>query len=375
MNFDFSEREFVFLADVEQKTAGFVQGKDTDLTGQAGGLVKGLMKELARTPYLKLGIEKVEGMGLSTLAAAWEGVASRAPSLYLPIEASARVFARVLARHGAAEQKAKWLAPALEGKILGAVALSERTMNIENEAFTTQAAPAGDGFTLTGAKGHVAGALYADVFAVAASMEGGIGIFLVERGASGLNVEAPLHSIAYPGAGIAAITLNGVAVSKNSAMGPIDPQKTLTALRTFENQVLLGASLGAMRAAFDSAKKYAKEHQSGGKPIIAYQEVGFKLAEMLTMFQTSQLLTYRALWLAETGDPEAAGVLLAAKVFCAESAEAVASGALQILAGKGLVAGNPAEKGYRNAKYVQIAGTSTELSRVKLGDMALGYTK
>lgn len=113
-----------------------------------------------------------------------------------------------------------------------------------------------------------------------------------------------------------------------------------------------------MKRTFDAASKYAKSHVSGGKPIIAYQEIGFKLGEMLTLLQAAQLLAYRAAWMAESGDSEAGVLTHCAKVFCAESAEEVSSNALQILGGYGYVRGNPAEEGYRDAKYLQIAGTS-----------------
>jgi len=141
----------------------------------------------------------------------------------------------------------------------------------------------------------------------------------------------------------------------------------------WEDQVLTAASLGLMRRSFDAALKYAKAHRSGGKPIIAYQEVGFKLAEMLTLFQTAQLLAYRAAWMSESENREADVLAHSAKVFCAESAEKITSEALQILGGKGYVRGNPVEAGYRDAKYIQIAGTSTEISRMKIGDWVLEY--
>ncbi|MGD9077545.1 MAG: acyl-CoA dehydrogenase family protein, partial [Desulfobacteraceae bacterium] len=108
-------------------------------------------------------------------------------------------------------------------------------------------------------------------------------------------------------------------------------------------------------------------------PIIAYQEVAFRLAEMLTLLQTAQLLAYRAAWTDETGDREAQVLAHCAKVFCSESAEEVASSALQILGGKGYVQGNPAEEGYRNAKYLRIAGTSSEISRMKIADEVLKH--
>lgn len=144
-------------------------------------------------------------------------------------------------------------------------------------------------------------------------------------------------------------------------------------LRQWEDQVLLGASLGLSKTAFESARDYAKSHKSGGKPIIAYQEVGFKLAEMLTLFQTAQLLAYRTAWNLDTAAAEADELVDCAKVFCTEAAEQIASEALKILGGAGFTAGNPVEQAYRCAKYGQIAGTSTEIARVNIGDAALGY--
>jgi alkylation response protein AidB-like acyl-CoA dehydrogenase len=75
--------------------------------------------------------------------------------------------------------------------------------------------------------------------------------------------------------------------------------------------------------------------------------------------------------MAETGDREAETLIHCAKVFCTESAEKLASASMQVLGQHGYAQGNPAEEGYRNAKYLQIAGTSTEISRVKIGDGVL----
>ena len=87
--------------------------------------------------------------------------------------------------------------------------------------------------------------------------------------------------------------------------------------------------------------------------------------------QTARLLVFRAAWMAETGEDEADTLVHCAKVFCTESAEDVNSKALQILGETGFVGKNPAEQGYRNARYLQIAGTASELSRMKIGDRLL----
>ncbi len=128
-----------------------------------------------------------------------------------------------------------------------------------------------------------------------------------------------------------------------------------------------------MRSSFESAKSYAKSHKTGGKPVISYQTIAFKLSEMLTLLQTSQLFAYRVAWTADAKPKEAESLTWCAKVFCTEAAEKVAGWALQILSGAGFASGNEAELAYRCTKYGQIAGTSTEIARIKIGDDVLGY--
>ena len=149
----------------------------------------------------------------------------------------------------------------------------------------------------------------------------------------------------------------------------------LNQLRLWENQILIGASLGLMKTTFESAKNYSKTHKTGGKPIIAYQEVGFKLSDMLTLFQTSQLFAYRAAWTEVAAPKDLESLTLCAKVFCTEAAEQVSAKAMNILGGSGFISGNPVEQAFRCSKYGLIAGTSTEISRVKIGDAALGAMK
>ncbi|MBW2097138.1 MAG: hypothetical protein JRI80_19970, partial [Deltaproteobacteria bacterium] len=170
---------------------------------------------------------------------------------------------------------------------------------------------------------------------------------------------------------VAPIRLDGITFPPTQMMGPFDPGDILGNLRRWEDQVLTSASLGLMNRSFQTALRYARKHTRGQKPVIAYQEVAFKLAEMLTVRQTAQLLAYRAAWMDETGDREKDILVNCAKTFCAESAEQVASQALQVLGANGITKGNQAEESYGSAKYLQVAGTSSEISRVKIGDRLL----
>jgi len=374
MNFDIGEQEKEICKRLQGIDAGL---RKTDRIGpKSGGTeeirtdIQRCLAELAQIGYLTPGV--MDGLNSVPLVLIQEELAALAPSLFLPVEASTRIFGRLLAVYGTSAQREAILPGLLNGRLIGAVALSEQGMNIENEPLSTRGVSAADILRVTGAKGHVMNAGVADWIAVAGHTDdpSNTAFFLVRQGSEGLQIGERLTTLGYEDAVISPVRLEDSPVPFSHVIRP-ETRDMLQTVRMWEDQVLTAASLGLMRRAFDEALGYAKIHQTGGRPVIAYQEVGFKLAEMLTLLQTSQLLAYRAAWMSESQDREAAALTHCGKVFCAESAEKIASEALQILGGFGYLRGNSAESGYRNAKYIQIAGTSTEISRVKIGDAVL----
>ncbi|MBW1987973.1 MAG: acyl-CoA dehydrogenase [Deltaproteobacteria bacterium] len=372
MNYDFTEQELLFVGGVEKAAESLPKAPASGRTFSAAE-IKDALAALAKADYLSVETGKAGKASAIPLMAAMEALSAAAPDLYLSVEMSTRVFGGLLAAHGTGAAKEKVLKPLLAGELLGAVAMSEQAMNVENDPFITQGSEEGGAVVVNGAKNWVINASAADVVAVAGGMGDKAAFFLVPAGAPGLTISEPLPSLGFDKTPISSLTLENVKVDKNMVLGPFDAKAILAEVKAFEDQVLCGAALGAMKAAFSAAKDYAKTHKSGGKPVVAYQMVGFKLSEMLTMYQTSQLLAYRAVWLAEKKDKTAAEVLFCAKVFGSDSAEKVAGGALEVLSGAGYVGENVAQDAYRNAKWTQIAGTSNEIARVKLGDGALGY--
>lgn len=378
MNYDFSEKEFNFFVQIQALMGDFTkqtdQGKnDPDLSEKN---TRAALSLLSQTPYLKLGLKDLpDYSGLVTLMGAMEILSAASPSLFLCVETSTRIFGRILSTWGSDAQKEKLLPALTGGQIIGAVGLSEDAMNVENDPLATTGTAQGDQVIISGHKQYVTNGPVADWFAVAGRMDGKNAVFLVKKGTKGLIIGEKTTTLGYEGASISKILLENCAVPLDQVILPKNDKEMLATLRLWENQVLIGASIGLMKRAFESAKTYAKAHRSGGKPIIAYQEVGFKLSEMLTLFQTSQLFAYRAAWAADAEPKEVESLTLCAKVFCTESAEKVASDAMKILGGAGFLSGNPVEEAFRCAKYGQIAGTSTEISRVKIGDVALGTIK
>ena len=327
------------------------------------------LKALGQVGYLTCGLdEEKDTMGLVT---AQESLATISPSLFLSVEVNARIFGRLITLYGTADQKSQFLDDLKKGRLIGAVALSEGGMNIENDPLRTGGERVGENYFVNGEKNHVVNAPIADWIAVAGKVEENIVFFVIKKDTEGLSIGQRISTMGYNGCAISAISLENCSMHSKYVIGPFEGDEPLKALRMWEDKILTAGSLGLMQRCYKNALSYAKSHKSGNKPIIAYQEVGFKLAEMLTLLQTAQLLAYRAAWMAETNNKEAGVGARCAKVFCTEAAEEVASQALQILGGYGYIDGNPAEEGYRNAKYLQIAGTSTEISRMKIADGVL----
>ena len=368
MDFDFKDKEIVIreklreLFDPDSRVA--LEKLEGEETQQIRDHVLRWLMKLGQTGYLALGVEN--GKGIVSLLAAQETLATLSPSLFLSVEVTTRIFGRLVASFGTPEQKNEILPAIKEGQLIGAVALSETGMSSDNASLNTTALSRDGGFQVDGAKDYVVNAPIADWIAVAGNGEEHILLLLIAKDAEGLSVGRRLSTLGYNGVSISPISLENCFVPSNAVMGPFQEENLTKTLRMWEDQILTAGSLGLMHRSFDTARAYAKNHESGGKPIIAYQEVGFKLAEMLTLLHTAQLLAYRAAWMVETGGREAGVLVHCAKVFCSESAEEVASGALQVLGREGYVRGNPAEEGYRNAKYLRIAGTPSVRSRMKI---------
>ncbi len=311
-----------------------------------------------------------KGMG-PAVTAVREKLATVSTPLFLSLEAGNGLLVRLLKQYGAEKQQDQLLSALVSCKAIGSVAVIEEHGNIEDNPFQSALVKEKEKFVLSGRKWFVINAPMADWIAVACAMEETFAFALVSGNAHGLSIGPRLSLMGLEGTPFYSIDLNHVTVSPGQVIGPLDSPQALRQLRRWEDEILVSASLGIMRRAYESARDHAKSHKCGGKPLVVYQEIGFKLAEMLTLLQTAQLLAYRAAWMAKVGDREADVVLHCAKVFCAESAEKIASGAVQILGGQGLVRGNPAEQAYRDSKYIHIAGISTERSRMKIGDRVL----
>ncbi len=377
MNYDFSEKEFQLFVSVSEIMSKVITEMGPEVPENGEKLLRQAIKHLSQTPYLGLATGMADDqLGMIALAGAMETVASIAPSVYLGIEMSARVFGRIISTWGDDATKDRWLKPVVTGEMVGAAALSETHVNIENDPIKTCGTKTDDGHvSVNGEKHYVVNAPVADVIAVFGNIEENPAIFLIPVDTPGLVIDPPSETFGVDAALISSVRMENCKIPEDHVIKTGSEKSPEKIIRFWEDQVIVGLACGLMKAGFESARDHAKSHKTGGKPIIAYQEVGFKLAEMLTLYQTGQLMFYRAMWTSQNSLREAMELTWCAKVFCSEGAEQVCGNAMRIFGGTGYELNHPVSSAYRSSKYCQVFGTSVEISRVKLGDAALGLLK
>ncbi len=331
-------------------------------------LTLGLQKRLTEAGYLSMGLGAKPSGEMMAMLAAREKLARLSSSLFLSTETTARLFGVLVANHGWSVLSSEILDPLRAGRIIGAVAMAEQGGDSPTPECLTSAVFEADHYVVSGRKSFVANGPIADWIAVTGRAGERPAVFLLRPGQTGLALGPRLQTLGHQGLAVCALELDQVHVPSAHVLGPFDSSAPLDQLRIRHDQILSVHSVGLMERTLDAANRYARTYHRGDKPIYAHQEVRFKLADMVTLLQTSQLLNRRAVWLQAVDHAEAATVSACAKVFTAEAAEKVAALAMQIMAGQGYLAGNTVERGYREAKYAALAGTTSEISRMNIAD-------
>ena len=268
---------------------------------------------------------------------------------------------RVLAQYGSPEQKERVLAPLLQGKSLIAVAMTEPGAGSAVTELKTTAVPDGDGWRISGEKIFTTHGLHATVFLVYVRFGpglDGIGSVLVERGAEGFSFGKPSRFLS--GEDWNTLYFDNVYVGpENVVLGPGGFKKQISGF----NVERLGNSSRALalgRHAFDLAREHAVNRRQFGQPLVNFQGLQWKFAEMKIKAEAAQLLLYRAAIGADTGFPSPQDTAIA-KVACNRAGFDMTNEAMQIMGGTGYSEESLVEYCFRRTRGWMIAGGTIEI--------------
>ena len=278
----------------------------------------------------------------------------------------------ILMAFGNEDQKQRFLKPLARGDMLGAFCLTEPHVGSEAGGLKTTALRDGDDYLLNGVKQFITSGKNGDVAIVMAVTDKaagkrGISAFLVPTATPGYVVARIEDKMGQHASDTAQILFENCRVPAANRIGD-EGQGLKIALSGLEGGRIGIASqaLGMARAAFEAALAYAKERKAFGVPIFEHQAVQFKLADMATKIEASRQLIWHAASLKDAGRPclkEAA----MAKLMASEMAEAVCSGAIQVLRGYGYLSDFPVERIYRDVRVCQIYEGTSEVQKILIG--------
>jgi acyl-CoA dehydrogenase len=268
---------------------------------------------------------------------------------------------------GTQAQQERFLRPLQAGERISAFALSEPDAGSDIASMTTTAHRVDGGWAISGDKTWISHAPDADTYVVFARHEQGSGVdgvsaFIVEKGASGFQLEPSLDLLS-PHA-IGTLHFRDCFVPDDQVLGDLGRglHTALKSLQYFRPSV--GArAVGLSRRALDVATEWAREREVFGGPLIDQQTTAFKLADMAIRIHAARAIVYDAARRADAGE-DIAVAGSAAKAFATETAQSVAYDAQQICGGRGVLAGHPAERIYRQVRAMTIYEGTSEIQRL-----------
>lgn len=308
------------------------------------------------------------GLGLAELCIVGEELAAACLSTAATVLHQADMVVGRIARHGSADQKARWLPGLIDGSTIGCLAMTEPEAGSDVMSMRTRAVPTEGGWRLNGTKTFITNGPVADLALVyALTGEPGsrqLGLFAIPTDAPGFARGRKFSKMGWRGSPTGELILDDCEVGPEALIGgPEDGRAILLAGLDSERVLLAAESVGVAQGALEVALAYARERRQFGRPIGEFQLIGGKLADMYTETEAARALTWTALARVEAEDPGARELASAAKLMGGDVAMRVTTEAVQVLGGYGYIDEFPVERYMRDAKLMQIGGGTAEIQR------------
>jgi acyl-CoA dehydrogenase len=275
---------------------------------------------------------------------------------------------------GDAKLQQQYLPRVANGSVISAFALSEAQAGSDVAAMQASARLDGDHYVLDGAKTWISNGGIADMYCVFARTSPGhrradgtvgaqgISAFLVEPGDPGFSIENRIDVIAPHPLGTLRFANCRVPASRRIGEEGDGFKLAMRTLDIFRASVA-AAALGFARRAFDEAVLYSRQRAMFGKTLADFQLTQAAIAEMATAIDAAALLTYRAAWQRDTGQPVTKSAAMA-KMTATESAQSVIDRAVQMFGGRGVMHGEVVERLYRDIRALRIYEGATEVQKL-----------
>jgi alkylation response protein AidB-like acyl-CoA dehydrogenase len=379
MNFSYSENQKM-IADMvqqfgKQNITPFVREWDDNQTFPVEVFKKlgelGLMGVLVPTEYGGSGFSYTE------YVTAIEQLAILDPSIGLSMAAHNSLCTGHILQFGNENQKKKWLPKLATAEWIGAWGLTEHNTGSDAGGMATTAVQKDDNWILNGAKNFITHAISGDISVIIARTgkkgdSRGMTAFVIEKGTKGFSSGRKEDKLGMRASETAELIFDNCIVPSENILGNVG-DGFVQAMKVLDGgRISIGAlSLGIAKGAYYSALQYSKERVQFGKPISHFQAIAFKLADMATEIEASELLIYSSVDKKNRNEKMTLEGAMA-KYYSSEIAVKVSNDAVQVLGGYGYTKDFPVERFYRDSKLCTIGEGTSEIQKLVIAKQIIG---
>ena len=325
--------------------------------------------------------EEYGGLGLGHLEAllVLEQFAMISNAVAFPVFEALVGPVRTVERFASDALKAQIVPQVVSGEATVAVSMSEPDAGTALTDLTTRAQDAGDHYVLDGNKRWTSGAGHARYYVVYTRLSDepgarGIGALLVDKEMEGVGFGKRENLMGFRGIETRDIIFDGVRVPKENRIVPAGGFGKLMSAFGLERCGNATQSLGLAAGALEQATEYVQERKAFGKPIVDFQAVQMRLAEMVMQVEAARLLIYRAAANAEHNADGLPSVYESstAKCFANEIVRSVTANGMQVMGGYGYHKDYGMEQRVRDGFAWGIAGGTTDVQKTNIAAAIVG---
>ena len=309
------------------------------------------------------------GLGYQEYVTIIEEISKVDPSIGLSVAAHNSLCTNHILLFGNDDQKNKWIPKLASGQHLGAWGLTENNSGSDASGMSSTALKKGDDWVLNGTKNFITHGISGDI-AVAIFRTGEKGqkrnatAFVIERGTEGFKAGKKENKLGMRASETAEMIFDNCIVSDKNRLGEVGEGFVQSMKILDGGRISIAAlSLGISKGAFNASLKYSKERVQFGKPISSFQGISFKLAEMATEIEASELLIRKASHEKNMNRPMTK-LSAMCKMYASEVCVKISNEAVQIHGGYGFIKDFPVEKFLRDSKLCTIGEGTTEIQKL-----------
>ncbi len=319
-----------------------------------------------------LGLDKPEEYGgqggdyYTSLVLAEELVHAHCGGLGMGIAVQTDMAMPPILAFGTEAQKREWAAPAIAGKKILSIGISEPDAGSDVSGIKTRAVRDGEEYVINGSKtfitnGHRSHGIVLVTKTDPDARYDGFTLFIVSMDLPGVIREKRLEKLGMHASDTALLAFQDVRVPASAVLGQVG-KGFYHIMWELQGERLIGAagSVAAAQHVFDRTLQYAQERSAFGRPIGHFQVIRHKFAEMATKIETARQMVYTTAWRFQNGEYPVREITMA-KLYSARIAVEVADDCIQIHGGNGYMKEYGIERVWRDLRVNRIGAGTDEI--------------